>query len=520
MCKLNIKNTITNEVRTINNAKAVGKDSVFCLYAGGKFRTCWHGVLSFSTDDKTNATAILLTPWVMCDESSSSAPSATTDPLAAYHWQKQQTPDVLLLFRKGDFYEAYEEDAETVADVLGISLTIAPKFKMAGFPYTEIDTYLPKLIRAGYRVAICDGEVTAKESTHTEPTKKQRVITPRATVKTVEEPAATPVQEPEPVQAETPSGDAISAAFAPLFAGVANTVKAQILAEIRPLIEQAAKSAKITTELEVKTVNGTHTANGVFHERFNDILQLIGNNIPVYLFGPAGTGKSYTAKQIAKALGLDFHYSTTVQNVYELTGFIDAGGVYHTTEFRTAFEQGGVFMIDELDASCPESLVCINTAIANRYFAFPDKPVTAHKDFRVIAAGNTVGTGANDEYTGRAVIDASTLNRFARIYFGYSESVEKSLTDDSDIIEFAHEIRRIKRAYNLTGVIFSYREIERLNAAKQLFPKDDTNALSVAFTGGLTDEVINTLSSYCELSGNRWAKALKETANKSKDWDF
>lgn len=482
MCKLNIKNTITNEVRTINNAKAVGKDSVFCLYAGGKFRTCWHGVLSFSTDDKTNATAILLTPWVMCDESSSSAPSATTDPLAAYHWQKQQTPDVLLLFRKGDFYEAYEEDAETVADVLGISLTIAPKFKMAGFPYTEIDTYLPKLIRAGYRVAICDGEVTAKESTHTEPTKKQRVITPRATVKTVEEPAATPVQEPEPVQ--------------------------------------AAKSAKITTELEVKTVNGTHTANGVFHERFNDILQLIGNNIPVYLFGPAGTGKSYTAKQIAKALGLDFHYSTTVQNVYELTGFIDAGGVYHTTEFRTAFEQGGVFMIDELDASCPESLVCINTAIANRYFAFPDKPVTAHKDFRVIAAGNTVGTGANDEYTGRAVIDASTLNRFARIYFGYSESVEKSLTDDSDIIEFAHEIRRIKRAYNLTGVIFSYREIERLNAAKQLFPKDDTNALSVAFTGGLTDEVINTLSSYCELSGNRWAKALKETANKSKDWDF
>lgn len=70
---------------------------------------------------------------------------------------KSKHPDAILLFRCGDFYEAMNEDAKPVADTLGITLTVRKDgMKIAGFPYYALDTYLPKLIRAGHRVAICD----------------------------------------------------------------------------------------------------------------------------------------------------------------------------------------------------------------------------------------------------------------------------------------------------------------------------------------------------------------------------
>ena len=77
---------------------------------------------------------------------------------------KSKHPDALLLFRTGDFYETYQQDAKRASEVLGITLTKSSKQKgpdgkavsMAGFPYHALDTYLPKLIRAGERVAICD----------------------------------------------------------------------------------------------------------------------------------------------------------------------------------------------------------------------------------------------------------------------------------------------------------------------------------------------------------------------------
>ena len=75
-----------------------------------------------------------------------------------FHDLKEKHPDSVILFRVGDFYEAYEEDAETAADILGIVLTTrnTDSTKMAGFPHHALDTYLPKLVRAGKRIAICD----------------------------------------------------------------------------------------------------------------------------------------------------------------------------------------------------------------------------------------------------------------------------------------------------------------------------------------------------------------------------
>lgn len=79
---------------------------------------------------------------------------------------KEKHPEALLLFRCGDFYETYENDAQIASEVLGITLTLntRDKRKMAGFPHHALDTYLPKLIRAGQRVAICDQLEAPKKS--------------------------------------------------------------------------------------------------------------------------------------------------------------------------------------------------------------------------------------------------------------------------------------------------------------------------------------------------------------------
>lgn len=70
---------------------------------------------------------------------------------------KDKHPDCLLLFRCGDFYESYQEDAESASRILGITLTKDKEGdRQTMFPHYALDTYLPRLIRAGHRIAICD----------------------------------------------------------------------------------------------------------------------------------------------------------------------------------------------------------------------------------------------------------------------------------------------------------------------------------------------------------------------------
>lgn len=98
-----------------------------------------------------------------------------------YNDLKQKHPDALLLFRCGDFYETYKEDAVKASNILGITLTKHSKrmdeegkpLKMDGFPYHALDTYLPKLIRAGERVAICDQLESPRQKTSQQEENKQ-----------------------------------------------------------------------------------------------------------------------------------------------------------------------------------------------------------------------------------------------------------------------------------------------------------------------------------------------------------
>lgn len=239
----------------------------------------------------------------------------------------------------------------------------------------------------------------------------------------------------------------------------------------------------------------------VHHAKYNDIKTCINNNIPVYLVGEAGTGKNFTLQEIAEDLGLDFYFTNSVQQEYKLTGFIDAGGVFHETEFYKAFTKGGLFFLDEMDASIPEVLVLLNAAIANHYFEFPNGRADAHPDFRVVAAGNTVGSGANDLYTGRLVLDSATLDRFVIIEFDYDRNVELNLANGNEaLVNFIRGLRRFSKE-NGVRATFSYRcimNVTKLESAGMPIQ----SILEIAIFKGLDKDTIKTFRTDLVKDGN------------------
>lgn len=232
---------------------------------------------------------------------------------------------------------------------------------------------------------------------------------------------------------------------------------------------------------------------GVQHEKFETVLKFVANNEPVFLTGPAGSGKNHLCKQVADALGLKFYFTNAVTQEYKLTGFTDAMGTYQPTQFYKAFTEGGLFMLDEMDASIPEVLVILNSAIANRYFDFPAPIgyVEAHPDFRVISAGNTYGQGASCEYVGRNQLDGASLDRFALVHIEYSEAIENAMALDN--MELANFCRDYRKSAIKSGqqIIVSYRAISRLAKMVQIMSIEE--ALETCLVKGTEKDDLNII---------------------------
>ena len=216
-------------------------------------------------------------------------------------------------------------------------------------------------------------------------------------------------------------------------------------------------------------------------------------------------------KQIAEAMNLDFYFTNAVTQEYQLKGFIDANGTYHETQFYKAFTNGGLFFLDEMDGSIPETLIILNSAIANRYFDFPTGRVDANPKFRIIAAGNTVGTGADIEYTGRFQLDASSLDRFALIYVTYSKAIENAVTNgNSELCKFAEQFRKITETCSIK-CICTYRALERITKLESVF--DLSEVLQMALTKGLgVDDLKIIVKQFCDagMSDNKYVKAINQ----------
>ena len=130
--------------------------------------------------------------------------SLTNTPLMQqYQEMKKKHPDAVLLFRVGDFYEIFGEDAVKASEILGITLTrrqtgLDSRIELSGFPHHALDTYLPKLVRAGKRVAICE-QLEDPKLTKTPKQEVVETVTPNQTpkVETNPEPKPEPVKEIE-----------------------------------------------------------------------------------------------------------------------------------------------------------------------------------------------------------------------------------------------------------------------------------------------------------------------------------
>lgn len=246
-----------------------------------------------------------------------------------------------------------------------------------------------------------------------------------------------------------------------------------LIGELKPAIQQQAQilanevieKGSLPTRLVVEVANKTSEMEGVFNERFTDVLALVANRIPVYLSGEAGTGKNYLGEQVAEALGLPFVYMGQVMDKYtDCVGFVDANGVEHATPLVNAVRHGGVLFIDEIDASIPEVLITCNALLANGYMVTGwGERIDAHDDFRVICAGNTVGTGADATYNGRYQLDGASLDRFAMVGIDYDPRVELQLAGgDEELCSFVQALRASVRHLNLAFPV-SYRATSRMH---------------------------------------------------------
>lgn len=192
--------------------------------------------------------------------------------------------------------------------------------------------------------------------------------------------------------------------------------------------EFTAMVAKIRPEVRQITVRErpTVTLSGRQHAEFDTVLAAVGAGDNVYLVGPAGTGKSTIAENVAKALGASFASKSVTAQTSEasLVGFVDAHGKTVRTPFREVFEHGGVFLLDEVDNGNPNVLNVLNSALANGVMAFPDGMVRRHDDFVAIAAANTYGNGATAEYVGRNPIDKAFTDRFSMLPIDLDEQLE------------------------------------------------------------------------------------------------
>jgi MoxR-like ATPase len=201
------------------------------------------------------------------------------------------------------------------------------------------------------------------------------------------------------------------------------------------------------------------------HSKFPEIETLVDAGISVLLTGEKGSGKTTLAKQVAEKLGLKFYsMSMTRQTTLShLLGFISVNGTYVPSQLRSAAEEGGAFLLDEIDASDANVLLSLNTA-ENGYIAFPDGIVELHEDFRLMATANP--QDQHEFYTGRTKLDAATLDRFDIVEIPRDENLERSLVD-AETYRIISAMREVLGRNN-SSIVVSMRDSMRYQRRKDL----------------------------------------------------
>lgn len=288
-------------------------------------------------------------------------------------------------------------------------------------------------------------------------------------------------------------------------------VDSEEVAELRQLVERLEK--KIETLDEARKVEITLIKEDGkkvdFEERVHPIFEQVLFHIQcgdhVMLVGPKGCGKTHLCEQVAKVLDRSHGMISLSGGVTEAKLFgrctpnITTGkSEYSSTLFVELFEEGGVFLLDEVDAADPNVLLSINSALANKTLAIDRTKhpiVKAHKDFVCMAAANTWGNGADRQYVGRNQQDSAFTERFVQIAMDYDRALELSLCPGAeDMVTKLHEYRdkvysnRLERTISTRFILRAYNWIQH--------SKDFDYIQTMLFSGWRDDEVRKVKGGY------------------------
>lgn len=340
----------------------------------------------------------------------------------------------------------------------------------------------------------------------------------RSSRKKVTEPSYEPVaSEPvaEPIMAQQtiaqPYTQQQTANANDILGGLFQIVEQRVTENVQKMIQPALKNAVLNVQL-IDTKGITHKIEGVVHEKFEVACQLVHDGFPVYFYGASGSGKNVLAEQVAKGLGLDYYYQSCVKDDFVLTGNPTASGGYCESEFYKAFSKGGLFVLDEADSIPQDVSLTLNQAIANGEFTFPViGTVKAHKNFRIIACGNTSMGGASIEYNGRYAQDGAFKNRFAFVRVDYDSRIEEAIADhDAEILDFIRGLRKAAEDRHIT-LICGYRQIKGLATYRKIMKPEDIIDMFVT-QGMRVDELRILNEGLQDIADNQYAKAFKKMA--------
>lgn len=319
----------------------------------------------------------------------------------------------------------------------------------------------------------------------------------RPTLKSPSQSSSKPIT-PTPTKPSTPMTpttsnpqDLIASAIAQMVASSKPTLdEGRVIELIGRAIDQI--EFPKATALEIKIADLPVVTTSRQHAKFTQLLTLITNGVHTMLYGEAGSGKSTSASKVAEVLGRPFHFlsvgATTTK--FEFFGYNDANGKVVETEFRKAFINGGIFLVDEFDSGSANVGIALNEALANRKAAFPDGIYDAHPDFVCLAAGNTSGNGATTEFRGRNAMDKATLDRFFMLEWNIDESFETDLASNK---QWAKKVQSIRKAFKDMGIKQPCTPRATFDGQKLLacgMSQDDVLRGTI-FKGALSEDTIN-----------------------------